>query len=71
MVHDEAPCALQESNGAHAVTQHAEDASALAVRDSVEALQDTCDITVVLLHHRVAVFLRIRLYRAIRQRQRW
>lgn len=61
MVDDEAPSALQEAGRADAMAKHSENACTLAVRDSVEALKDARDITIVVLHHWMATILGIRL----------
>lgn len=61
VIHDEAARPLEKPSGPYTMTQHAENASSLAVRDRVEALQNARDVSVVLLHHRVASLLRIRL----------
>lgn len=61
MCDDEGPDTLEESIGSDAVGQHPENAGALAVSDRIETLHDTRDITVVLLHHWMAIFLRVRL----------
>lgn len=61
MCHDKGAYAIEKSVRANAVRQHPEDAGALAVGDRVEALKDACDVTVVLLHHWVSIFLRVRL----------
>lgn len=47
--------------------QHLENAGAFAVSDGVKTLDDTRDVTVVLLHHRMAIFLRVRLHRIVHE----
>lgn len=59
MRNDEVRHPSEEPIGTNAAVQHSEDARALAVRYRVEAFKDARDVTVVLLHHRMAVLLRV------------
>lgn len=61
MCNDKGTYALEKPVKPNAVRQHPENTGALAVGDRVEALKDARDVTVVLLHHWMTIFLRVRL----------
>lgn len=59
MCNDKSVYALEKAIGTNAVRQHPEYTGALAVGNCVKALEDARDVTVMLLHHWMAIFLRV------------